>query len=618
MSDNPTEALVMMKDLSEEQKEYNRQLEIAAAKERERRDPEAAFDEYGSQYSGPNQAVIPDTVTLQEDFEDQGEFDHGTKMGGNDPDPQIKTSESSLDGQQTPTVASSAGGGNTQVSVEGVDSSEERCQPSSRSETEKFPYADESSKYIWAFPPVMSEKFDDSGNISINDSWPLTSDYLYTIFENSFPILTLTPVRIFRPENSQTVNNVSEIGPRYKFVVKNEGNINYSISNEFGPSMIEDGLKQYMQADTISELWQFLYTSRNTQNVAGELERMINSTGVTKNLREIGLGLKTEIDKAYKSAGKFAQGNGISQTIFNLADAALDGIFRGKKIDIPNIWKGSSSSISQNFTVVLHCTEPDNDKAFEWKIKKPLEILLKLALPYSKSTRGESGENDIITYENPPYLKAELDGLFKSEICGITNLTVNTDLQDQTLYRGGRPFRVTVTFTIQDLYDVLLWADDKNSLPYAITGYDITDNMFEHKRDDLLNAPHEMFGYSLYPTWYVSGVVNNTSKTVNSNESFDYIHDDINWALMYADVGIMDIDQAISIALGTQTEADRYSEGWKVCGSFTINNGRYYTDAGTALAQKVLSDKQIENMTKQPVNSISLPQTEPGLGGFSF
>ena len=72
-----------------------------------------------------------------------------------------------------------------------------------------------------------------------------------TLVKNSFPILTIGEVDVEAPQNSQEITKIENKGRKYKFVVKNEGGMNYNINNEYGPS----GLEEALNITRYGEIW---------------------------------------------------------------------------------------------------------------------------------------------------------------------------------------------------------------------------------------------------------------------------------------------------------------------------------------------------------------------------
>ena len=100
---------------------------------------------------------------------------------------------------------------------------EDRNQPGPTSSEESFP---EGGGQLFGLPPCGIENLDD----------PI----LMSAFQNSFPILTIRPVKIFRPETMQGATQTEYLAEPYKFAIKTDGGTSYGISNEYGSSMIEE------------------------------------------------------------------------------------------------------------------------------------------------------------------------------------------------------------------------------------------------------------------------------------------------------------------------------------------------------------------------------------------
>ena len=307
-----------------------------------------------------------------------------------------------------------------------------------------------------------------------------------TLVKNSFPILKIGEVELDTPANVQGPTSVKKKGKSYKFVVKNEGGVTYNINNEYGPSMIEEKYQE-VQWETMSEMFQLARSNRllngMTKPLLNRIQPIIKatSTALMKDIDKT-VGFSTGLDKIQEGRPVVES---LVKGIKSITEGAVNAFFRGGKIDIPNIWKGSNGPISYTGTIVLHCLYPDDDNAYEEEILEPLRILFRLASPHMMNQNGSEKDtnehNDILTYENPPYVEAEVDGIFKSRIAGITNFSVNIDHKYQSFAKGGRPFLINVTLTITDLYSVPVWNDTTGG--YAPNGNEIVEFMKTHERD---------------------------------------------------------------------------------------------------------------------------------------
>ena len=340
-----------------------------------------------------------------------------------------------------------------------------------------------------------------------------------TLVKNSFPILKIREVELEPPQTAQEATKTTPKGEAYKFVVKNEGGMNYSISNEYGPSVIEDDF-QKASIQIVSEAFQLARSNRLLHHMGKPLENMANTArGWANEAVKTGLNFMNESAKS-TSPEKAKYLSPLAGGLTTIAQVAAQGLMLGAKIDIPNIWKGSSGPISYNGSIVLHCLYPDIDSEYEKSILMPLRILFRLASPHAVKLEDIGAEviNDILTYENPPYIEAEVDGIFKTKIGAITNLTVNIDHRYQSFSHGGRPFLINVSLTITDLYNVIVWNDEPNQ--YAPNGLDIVNTLRDHNRDaDAVPAISDQLNFQFIPGSvfnYIGTAMTNAERLANA------------------------------------------------------------------------------------------------------
>ena len=222
------------------------------------------------------------------------------------------------------------------------------------------------------------------------------------------------------------------------------------------------------------------------------------------------------------------------QTMKSMGSTLVSAAFKGQKIDIPNIWTGSSGKISQKVTIKLHCLCPGDDRAFINDIALPLAILHRLADPYSKTEANNDSddsdnENDIITYENPCYVEAELDGLFTTRIGAITSFAVDVDFKNIS-FAQNRPYLVTVNLDIIDLYDVIVWHDKVNKgngdggTVYAPNGKQMIFDLLKREKDSAQPDLHPDLSYQFMPQGnpnggfdgWLNGIANKILSPVNT------------------------------------------------------------------------------------------------------
>ena len=192
-------------------------------------------------------------------------------------------------------------------------------------------------------------------------------------------------------------------------------------------------------------------------------------------------------------------------SFLNISQTAIKGILHGNKIDIPDVWKSSSGQNQQTFNICLHCLYPSIDEEYHKQIVLPLLILYRLALPKATSSDDQQDEeygnpqvkeNDILTYENPAYIEASVDGMWQTKLGAITNMQVTMDFKHQS-FANDRPYMVNVTLTITDLYNVIVWNDERDT--YAPNGQDIARNLEEHEKDPAAPLLHEYLNFEFVP-----------------------------------------------------------------------------------------------------------------------
>lgn len=489
----------------------------------------------------------------------------------------------------------------------------DRPQPGAQTSQQSFPGQDmDLSKTIFGLPPCGIENLKD----------PI----LLGAFYNSFPILTIRPIKAVRPENSQGVTTTQYLAEPYKFAIKTDGSAGYNITNEYGPSMIEEAFTNMVQLDSISQLIQFIKTNRSIGKTADDISNKIQENFGDK--------LKTtrdELDVIVSNAQRAASSNelvqDVAKAVSSFGSAALNGIFRGHKIDIPNIWKGSSSIVSQQATIVLHCFDVNVDSEFQSKVILPLQILLKMASPYAtvnKSSSDGGDANEIITYENPPYVEASVDGLFRTKLGAITDMTVTTNFMDQALCKGGRPTIITVNLTISDLYNAIIWTDEEH--PYAPNGMGITNFLMEHDRDEAVipidvgsefcfmpDGGADESSQSIKP-WRSGFRQSSNPWSFNGAIGSGAIENGSNW-LSNANINDINFSQELNInTSNVNVPSDVYNAWNNNAFLNTDSNGNLFTDGPTAYSMSILNDKQYTEIANQEVQ-----YTAPtSYGGYMF
>lgn len=396
---------------------------------------------------------------------------------------------------------------------------EEKTQEDASSGDREFPYSSSAiSRIIWGLPPV-NRLSDEASIISHPEVVNAAYDAQNSIFMNSFPILSITPVEVGKSsENATGVDRYTRdlMAGSYKFAIQNKGSVSYSLSNEYGPSMIEEGFNQVAsKANLITQFHQMMKANRLGKqmatdlggafgsklqeaynNIQNDIKGFIGDVG-DRNAGQLGRDATQKAGEINSSARNLAGG------LSSIASSFLDTLLYGQKIDIPNIWTGSSSNISQTFNIVLHSAFPDNDTDFKYRILYPLNIIFALSAPYSYTKKANSNNdgsksNDIISYENPPYIRASIDGVFETKLGAITSCNIDIPYERFSLAKGGRPYIVNVTLTIQDLYNVLIYNDELNQ--FTPNGKDIINTMEKHTKDEAVPEISKVYASYVIPS----------------------------------------------------------------------------------------------------------------------
>jgi hypothetical protein len=306
----------------------------------------------------------------------------------------------------------------------------------------------------WGLPPV--------GHLGQEDG------QLKLLLQRSFPILRLTPLNT-KPTNTAT--NYQPNGPQggeYRFYCWTEGSMNISHSNEYGPSNIEEGIQNSASHSGMGDLVQFAASSGPQNKIASGFrdmvktatDKFINNGGIEAMIGKLELNATTK-DMLNQLAGFGAQ---------------MVSSMMGARIDLPNIWKDSKSEYGIKVQIKLHSFGAGNAD-FEANIMRPLRALCMLAFPQRLGSGGFG-----VTYVNPPYLEAQLEGLFHSKLCGITNMTIDFPFKRTSMWMG-RPLEVDVELTITDMYSVIVYDTKASSgSDPAPTTYSILDGL---KKDDV-------------------------------------------------------------------------------------------------------------------------------------
>ena len=496
----------------------------------------------------------------------------------------------------------------------GEDTKEQQkddTQPSENSDDDKPGQELDLDKILFGLPPIDND-----------------DEVVGTLVKNSFPILKIREVKEVRPEKVSGIDPEESTykGQAYKFVITNEGNITYSLSNEYGSSIIEDMFSKYMKMDVVTDLYQVANTSRQFNSLAtkGLKEGISNAadkiiTPLTGMFNDLKAGIQ-DASKSNETAQHAMNG------LINIGTTAFNSIIKGNKIDIPDVWKSSSGQSSQTFNIILHCLYPSIDELYHKQIVLPLLILFRLASPKATSdeeggTEGEGNEeeqekeNDILTYENPPYIEASVDGLWRTKLGAITNMTVTMDYKHQSFAKD-RPYLVNVSLTITDLYNVIVWNDERDT--YAPNGQDIARNLEEHEKDTAVPKLNSTLNFEFTPvqrTQAESGLLGsliNLGVSAYTSKNRNFISQ-VGAGLVGGMLNNI-INQSISSNAGLQTTVSGISDDISAV-SNVINNGNdtYTTSGATSFANGLFNSSQLDT-----IKANSTPSGWPRLTSGAF
>lgn len=493
------------------------------------------------------------------------------------------------------------------------ESKQEPKQPSGeKDEKDDKPSQEKDLKsIIWGLPPILFS----SDRIGTPD---LVNEQL---LKNSFPILTIGEVSLETPKKSGVTKKptITTKGQPYKFAVKNEGGVTYTISNEYGPSQIEEWLQKTVQSEVSSELFQLAKSNRLLNSMFRPLYEKVQPTlnrlgpAITKDINSV---IKLENDEVKNTSLRGAI-NGIA----SIGEASAKALILGGKIDIPNIWQGSNGPISYSCSIILHCMSPDDDKEYEHYILEPLKILYRLASPHIMNENGSKNDNnksnDILTYENPPYITAFVDGIFKTNIGAITNFSVNIDHKYQSFSHGGRPWLITVQLTITDLYNVIVWNDKTNQIsPNAL---DIINFLKDHDvdKDGAGEIDKNQLSYSLdpcgFPGWKEDRPSNSTNTFTSDTSDISNIANTITNTINQVNPNSVNeqitLTPEIETVLGDSTDDFNY-ESWRRATNLSNDlYGNISTSLGDATSISLVNNDLLESTLSNEI-STSLPSSD--------
>jgi len=217
---------------------------------------------------------------------------------------------------------------------------------------------------------------------------------------------------------------------RLKFAALNEGSISDDISNSYGASFLGSSVS-FFGSNQFSNLYSLMKRNPALDKYSKQIEAKMKN--IATNARDV-------ISKALDNNASQTQSlGGVFDSITSLA--------MGLRIDLADIWQGSSASSSYSFTVRLYNTNPKDDNAYLKNIIEPLIAILSLVAPVSE---------DGIFYDRPFIARIEAPGMYLVKEAAITGVSITKggDANDYTYEQ--RPNLVDIRLSFQSLYPAMV------------------------------------------------------------------------------------------------------------------------------------------------------------------
>ena len=270
--------------------------------------------------------------------------------------------------------------------------------------------------------------------------------------KNSMPMAEIIPCE---PEFSQGMTLFSVVPnlKSYNDILKKHG---FIIDHPIKVAFLADSFP----TDTFTNEYGETFLEAITETASKGFSELIQMTGA----KTVG-GATEEISKSLAGLGK-EQGGLIGKTLGTFAGVAkkgagamkkiegkygaagtISGLLAGRRVDFPQVWKGSAFSPSYTMTVRLYNPNPGNANSTKKYIEGPLAVLLCLALP-----RSEDGH----TYGWPFFHKIKSKGLYELDPAVITNITVIKGGDQQQISYQQHLAIVDVRIDITSLFNSIL------------------------------------------------------------------------------------------------------------------------------------------------------------------
>ncbi|MCK9556222.1 hypothetical protein M0R36_10490 [bacterium] len=250
-----------------------------------------------------------------------------------------------------------------------------------------------------------------------------------------------------KPALSEYKNTLRSLGMemvrnKLSLYILSEGAISDGVSSSYGPSFMGSAFNLFSSVMPV-ELISLSRANPAVQDFVQQLGNMSEVKGLEQHAKDIlGQDLYKSVSNITKSYG------GLGSLAANLA--------KGKRIDLPNIWQGSSSRLSYSATIRLYNINPYDYAMYKHRIVNPIIALMALCTP--KSADG-------ILYDRPYIVRVDCPGLFKIKEAAITDISVVKGGDANDISFKQHPNMVDVRISFESIYPAMIMLEQENA-PY--------------------------------------------------------------------------------------------------------------------------------------------------------
>lgn len=243
--------------------------------------------------------------------------------------------------------------------------------------------------------------------------------------------------------------------------ILSEGAISDGASSSYGPSFLGSTYNLFSSIMP-RELISLARSNPAVQDFVQQLDSKVKAGG--KSLEEMAKAALGE--EMYGSVMNIAKSTkGLTNLAYNLA--------QGKRIDLPNIWQGSSSRLSYSVTVRLYNINPYDEEMYKKQIVGPIIALMALTLPRSA---------DGIFYDRPFMVSVDCPGLFKIKEAAVTDVSIVKGGDANDISFEQHPNMVDVRISFESVYPSMVMIDDEPAEGDTSTGGETaTEKQFKSK-----------------------------------------------------------------------------------------------------------------------------------------